>query len=150
MSFSIELTEVAEKDIEKFKKTGNKKILQEIDMLLDELRQHPTGKPEQLKHYDTPTWSRRISDKYRLIYRIQEDKIVVLVLSLWGHYGNKYCFLPNNSTSHKHLHLKVWRLKVYSLCIVFKSSISRSKISDKSEETQHEKTKHLCTNIRNS
>jgi toxin YoeB len=92
MSFSIELTEVAEKDIEKFKKTGNKKILQKIDTLLDELRQHPTsgtGKPEQLKHYDTPTWSRRISDKHRLIYRIQEDKIVVLVLSLWGHYGNK-------------------------------------------------------------
>ena len=92
MSFSIELTEVAEKDIEKFKKTGNKKILQKIDKLLDELRQHPTsgtGKPEQLKHYDTPTWSRRISDKHRLIYRIQEGKIVVLVLSLWGHYGNK-------------------------------------------------------------
>ena len=52
MSFSIELTEVAEKDIEKFKKTGNKKILQKIDMLLDELRQHPTsgtGKPRTIK-----------------------------------------------------------------------------------------------------
>jgi hypothetical protein len=33
MSFSIELTEDAEKDIEKFKKTGNKKILQKIDIM---------------------------------------------------------------------------------------------------------------------
>ena len=30
MSFSIELTEDAEKDIEKFKKTGNKKILENL------------------------------------------------------------------------------------------------------------------------
>jgi len=74
------------------KSSGNKKVLQKIDKLLDELRQHPksgTGKPEQLNQYDIPTWSRRISDKHRLIYRIQEDKIVILVLSFWGHYGNK-------------------------------------------------------------
>jgi toxin YoeB len=63
-----------------------------IDKLLNELREHPTkgtGKPEQLKYYDIPTWSRRINDKHSLIYRIQEDKIIVLVFSFWGHYGNK-------------------------------------------------------------
>ena len=84
MTYSIELTFDAELDIEKFKKSGDK--------LLNELREHPTkgtGKPEQLKYYDIPTWSRRINDKHRLIYRIQEDKIIVLVFSFWGHYGNK-------------------------------------------------------------
>jgi toxin YoeB len=92
MSFSIEITLEAELDIEKFKKSGDKKSLVKIDKLLNELREHPTtgtGKPEKLKYYDIPTWSRRINDKHRLIYRIQEDKILVLVLSFWGHYGNK-------------------------------------------------------------
>ncbi len=92
MIYSIELTLDAENDIGKLKKLGDKKVLIKIDKLLNELREHPTfgtGKPEQLKHYDIPTWSRRITDKHRLIYRIQEDKIVVLVLSFWGHYGDK-------------------------------------------------------------
>jgi len=92
MSYTIELTIDAIKDIEKFKKSGDKKILLKIDKLLDELRAHPktgTGKPEQLKYYEIPTWSRRLTDNHRLIYRIQEDKVVVMVLSFWGHYGDK-------------------------------------------------------------
>ena len=62
MSFSIELTLEAELDIEKFKKSGDKKSLVKIDKLLNELREHPTtgtGKPEKLKYYDIPTWSRK-------------------------------------------------------------------------------------------
>ena len=92
MNFSIELTLEALADIENHKKSGDKKILLKIDKLLNELREHPqtgTGKPEQLKHYSTPTWSRRITDKHRLIYRIEEHKIIVLVLSFWGHYQDK-------------------------------------------------------------
>jgi toxin YoeB len=41
------------------KKSGDKKILIKINKLLDELRKHPTfgtGKLEQLKHYEIPTW----------------------------------------------------------------------------------------------
>lgn len=92
MTYSIELTFDAEQDIEKFKRSGDKKSLVKIDKLLNELREHPnrgTGKPEQLKHYEIPTWSRRINDKHRLIYRIQDDKVIVLVLSFWGHYHKK-------------------------------------------------------------
>ena len=92
MIYSIELTFDAEQDIERYKKSGDKKVLIKIDKLLNELREHPTigtGKPEQLKFYETPTWPRRINDKHRLVYRIQEDKIIVLILSFWGHYGNK-------------------------------------------------------------
>lgn len=92
MSYFIELTNQAVEDINKHKKSGDKKILIKIDKLLNELREHPfsgTGKPEKLKHYEVPTWSRRISDKHRLIYRIEEEKITVLVLSFWGHYDDK-------------------------------------------------------------
>ena len=52
MTYSIELTFDAELDIEKFKKSGDKRTLIIIDKLLNELREHPTkgtGKPEQLK-----------------------------------------------------------------------------------------------------
>ncbi len=57
--------------------------------LLAELSAHPTtgtGHPEQLKGYEIPTWSRRISQKHRLVYEIHEDQIKVLVLSSYGHY----------------------------------------------------------------
>lgn len=89
MSFLVKLSPESEADIEKHRKSGNKKMLVKIDRLLDELREHPTtgtGKPEQLKHYKTPTWSRRISGQHRLVYRIQEEVVTVLILSAWGHY----------------------------------------------------------------
>ena len=92
MNYELELTDEANSDIEKHKKSGDKKILIKIDKLFDELREHPTygiGKPEKLKHYKIVTWSRRISHKHRLVYRIQDEKIVVLILSLWGHYDDK-------------------------------------------------------------
>ena len=92
MSFEIEYTLEAEADIEKHKKSGDKKVLLKINELLNELREHPTegtGKPEKLKHYKIPTWSRRITGKHRLVYRIEEGKVIVLVLSFWGHYGDK-------------------------------------------------------------
>lgn len=92
MSFEIQYTDDAENDLEKHRKSGNKKLLKKIDELLDELRKHPktgTGKPEQLKHYETPTWSRRISGEHRLVYRIQDEVITVLILSAFGHYGDK-------------------------------------------------------------
>ncbi|KQT18108.1 addiction module toxin YoeB [Chryseobacterium sp. Leaf404] len=92
MSFELELTELAFSDIEKHKKSGDKKILLKINKIFDELREHPesgTGKPEKLKYYSKATWSRRISGKHRLIYRIENEKVVVLILLLWGHYDDK-------------------------------------------------------------
>ncbi|WP_390936059.1 Txe/YoeB family addiction module toxin [Parapedobacter soli] len=85
MSYAIEVTPEAEQDIERHKKAGDRKVLVKIDKLLDELREHPsfgTGKPEKLKYYHTPTWSRRITGKHRLVYRIQEETVIVLILSL--------------------------------------------------------------------
>jgi toxin YoeB len=58
--------------------------------LLDELIEHPatgTGKPEKMKYADC--YSRRITKKHRLVYSIDNDKIVVLVLSASGHNDDK-------------------------------------------------------------
>ncbi len=92
MTFQIKFTEVADNDLELHRKSGDKKVLLKINTLINELREHPTygtGKPEQLKHYKIPTWSRRISGKHRLVYRIFDDSVIVLLLSAWGHYDDK-------------------------------------------------------------
>lgn len=65
------------------------KHLKKALKLLDELTEHPTsgtGHPEQLKGFDIPTYSRRISQKHRLVYEVHENTIKVLVLSAYGHY----------------------------------------------------------------
>lgn len=36
------------------------------------------GKPEPLKHLFSGCWSRRIDEEHRLIYRLDEDEIVIL------------------------------------------------------------------------
>ena len=63
-----------------------------LEKLLAELIEHPTtgtGKPEPLKGDRSGQWSRRISQKHRLIYEIREEIITVLVLSSYGHYDDK-------------------------------------------------------------
>ena len=44
---------------------------------------------EQLKGLPEGRWSRRLSKKHRLIYRIYETEVVVLVISAYGHYDDK-------------------------------------------------------------
>jgi toxin YoeB len=87
--YELEFTEDALADIDSLKKTGNKKLLEKLFKLLLELREHPgtgTGKIERLKYYDEETFSHRISEEHRLVYRIYDTKVVVLVLSAYGHY----------------------------------------------------------------
>ena len=48
-----------------------------------------TGHPERLKGKPEGRWSRRINEKHRLVYRIYEDTVVVLVLSAYSHYNEK-------------------------------------------------------------
>ncbi len=84
MTYNISLSPEAVSDIERHIKSGERKVLQKIEKLLDELSLHPrmgTSKPEKLKHFEVETWSRRITEKHRLIYRIQNDHVIVLVLS---------------------------------------------------------------------
>jgi toxin YoeB len=45
-----------------------------------------TGKPEQLKHNLSGFWSRRISQKDRLIYKFDDDHIYIFAIG--GHYDN--------------------------------------------------------------
>ncbi|NGM60846.1 Txe/YoeB family addiction module toxin [Sphingobacterium sp. SGG-5] len=92
MSYRIVFSLNISKDIAHIEKSGNKKLLKKLYLLLEELKEHPrqgTGKPEQLKYYTEPTWSRRISEEHRLVYEIQDEVVTVLVLSAYGHYNDK-------------------------------------------------------------
>lgn len=92
MSYTLRLTPDVVKDIKRLKKSGDKKLLQKLAGLLDELREHPTtgtGQPEKLKHNLEGFWSRRINKKHRLIYEIQEEIITVVVVSAYSHYEDK-------------------------------------------------------------
>ncbi|MFN3640139.1 MAG: Txe/YoeB family addiction module toxin [Flavobacterium sp.] len=90
--YRLEITENAKKDLQKHRKTGNKAILNKIDKIYNELKEHPytgTGKPEPLKHELKGLWSRRINLKDRLIYEVHEDIVTVYVLSALGHCDDK-------------------------------------------------------------
>lgn len=87
--YKLCFTTVAEDDILKWKKSGQKSKLTRISKLLSELEIHPcteTGKPEQLRFDLTGKYSRRIDDKNRLVYQIDTENFIVTILSLYGHY----------------------------------------------------------------
>lgn len=87
MSYHLDFSNQAIKDIDFYKKSGNKVILKKLYVLLNELSEHPldgTGKPEQLKHQLTGFWSRRINTEHRIVYQVVDSK--VLIHSVRGHY----------------------------------------------------------------
>lgn len=90
MSYSIEFTPKALEGIEKLKKSGNKPLIKKMRKLLDELTEHPytgTGQPEQLKQNLTGFWSRRINQEHRIVYAVDEKRVVVTIVSAKGHYN---------------------------------------------------------------
>ena len=63
-----------------------------VNRFIEELRQHPktgTGHPEPLRGKPEGRWSRQITKKHRLVYRIFETEVYVDVLSAYGHYNYK-------------------------------------------------------------
>ena len=59
----------------------DKKILKRINALIKDIIRHPfegIGKPEPLKHDLSGYWSRRINQEHRLVYRSDEDTIIII------------------------------------------------------------------------
>ena len=92
MTYVLIIGQDALDDIVKLKKSGNKAAIRRLNKILDELREHPTtgiGQPEQLNFEYSGLWSRRITDKHRLIYQIEDELIIVEVIQAYGHYTDK-------------------------------------------------------------
>jgi toxin YoeB len=90
--YFIEITPDAKKDLKDHFKSGSKATIKKIEKILMELTDTPyegEGKPEQLKHDFSGYWSRRINQKDRMVYRVEEDVVTVFVVSAIGHYKDK-------------------------------------------------------------
>jgi toxin YoeB len=67
----------------------DKKTLKKINELVKDIARNGNtgiGKPEPLKENLAGWWSRRINDEDRLVYKIDEDEEVCLILQCKGHY----------------------------------------------------------------
>ena len=67
---------------------ANKKVYQRIVSLIKDIRRNPyqgLGKPEALKYELQGYWSRRIDDEHRLVYKIQDNRLIII--SCKYHYG---------------------------------------------------------------
>jgi toxin YoeB len=59
----------------------DKQVLKKINQLLKDCQRSPfsgIGKPEQLRHELTGTWSRRITEEHRLVYLATDTDIRIL------------------------------------------------------------------------
>lgn len=86
--YRIVFSEDAKKDLKELNRKAPQAVAK-LSKLLDEIREHPrtgTGQVEPLKGYGGNVYSRRITREHRLVYRIYEEVVEVLVLSAFGHY----------------------------------------------------------------
>lgn len=89
--YSLEFTDEAKEDLSKLKKT-EPNAFKKAQKLLIEIIEHPTagtGQVELLKHEMAGLYSRRITKKHRLIYKINDEKNFVSIIAASSHYGNK-------------------------------------------------------------
>lgn len=91
MIYEIKFDKKLEKTIEKIKKS-NKFLSKKLRDILEDIALHPRtgiGHPEPLVKGKDTTYSRRLSANDRIIYNIYDDKVIVIVVELEGHYNDK-------------------------------------------------------------
>lgn len=90
----IVFSKKSKKDIALLRKEDVKLMAKLWDLILD-ICKHPytgLGKPEALKGDYAGAWSRRISQKHRLIYEVhneESDNPILVMISCYGHYDDK-------------------------------------------------------------
>lgn len=72
-------SETAWEDYVYWQKT-DKKVLNRTNELIKAIMRTPfegIGKPEPLKHGFSGYWSRRINDEHRIVYKVQDDSLLI-------------------------------------------------------------------------
>jgi toxin YoeB len=91
MIYSLQFTDNAKEDLARLQK-NEPSAYKKAEILLKELRTNPkvgTGKPNPLGANRSGQWSRRITDKHRLVYSVDDGKVLVYVIAALGHYADK-------------------------------------------------------------
>lgn len=61
----------------------DRKVLERVNTLIRDIQREPfggIGKPEPLKHAFAGYWSRRITDEHRIIYKVNDDSLLIAQL----------------------------------------------------------------------
>ena len=88
--YTVETSSKDRKELQIRYKSGSKSVIRKIEQSFLELTETPfegTGKPEPLKYHLAGYWSRRINHKDQIIYKVVEDRVLVLVSAI-GRYGD--------------------------------------------------------------
>jgi len=85
--WDIIYTKKAKKQVDKIKITS---LYPKFIMIIGTIRKDPYAKAPFFKKLDgcINTYSRRLSHKHRIVYKVFESKILVEIFSLWGHYDD--------------------------------------------------------------
>lgn len=88
--YEIEFSKQAREDLAKMMKSDVQSF-KKFQSLIPELREHPytgTGHPHELRYLDG-VWSRKLDKKNRLRYIVNDETVIVFVISAMGHYDDK-------------------------------------------------------------
>ena len=86
MPFKVLLSKQAVKDLEKLKQAS---LSKKVKAIVDSLKENPYCVPyEKLVGNLKGFYSKRINIQHRLVYRVDEEEMVVLIVSMWSHYGD--------------------------------------------------------------
>ena len=91
MRYKVTISPKAAEHLQRLAKS-EPKAFAKAGRFLKELEEHPktgTGHPEQLKGKPENRWSREITKKHRMVYRIFDTEVLVEVLAAYGHYDDK-------------------------------------------------------------
>ena len=83
-------TKNAKKDFDKIKRSYTKSAKNKLTDIIDSILQTPyegIGNPEELKYNLKGYWSRELNEKDRIVYAVDDDKVVVH--QYLGHYADK-------------------------------------------------------------
>ena len=61
----------------------DRQMVERINKLIKEIQREPftgIGKPEALKHALAGFWSRRITDEHRMVYRVEDNALLIAQL----------------------------------------------------------------------
>ncbi|HGF8211670.1 Txe/YoeB family addiction module toxin [Enterococcus faecium] len=84
MGFTIEIKKNAKKDLPKLKAAG---LHKKFDELIQVIRENPFQTPPPYeKLVGVPYYSRRINIQHRLVYSVDTEENVVVILYIWSLY----------------------------------------------------------------
>nr|WP_295929031.1 Txe/YoeB family addiction module toxin [uncultured Dyadobacter sp.] len=91
MIYTLIFSDKAKEDLQ-FLKRSEPQAYKKAKLLIEELSEHPKtgrGKPQLKKHNLAGLYARKITDKHRLLYSINDLTITVDIISSRGHYDDK-------------------------------------------------------------